>query len=327
MSLSKVSIMIPTYNQSEFIEQTIESALDQNYTNIEIIISDDSIDDKTEKIVKQKYINNPKVKYIHNNPSLGRVGNYHKLLYELTSGDYVLNLDGDDWLIDKFYITDAVKILDQNSQINAVFANVKIYDSILNNFIKRENRNDNLNSILTGTDFYYEYVVNNISFNHLTLLYRRDEAMKVGFYEKDIIYSDGYSFAKLIYSSSVAFINRETGVWRQHTTNTSSIVSYDNLNNLKIGDILETVNLIIDYYNGKEFKELSYKQWSLKYKITTLYPYISKSIKHKNLYGLFAFLKKIYQYDKSLFLNILQYMIQVPIMQLKKKIIHRDTNV
>ena len=36
--------------------------------------------------------------------NLGRVGNYRKTLYEYSSGDYVLNLDGDDWLLDtNFY--------------------------------------------------------------------------------------------------------------------------------------------------------------------------------------------------------------------------------
>lgn len=81
MTKKKATIMIPTYNQPQYIMQCVESAMAQDYSNLEIVISDDSTNDETEKIIKEKYIQDPRIKYFHNIVRLGRVGNYHHTLY------------------------------------------------------------------------------------------------------------------------------------------------------------------------------------------------------------------------------------------------------
>ena len=55
-----VSVSVITYNQEEFIEETLESILNQSYNNIEIIVSDDCSTDRTVQILKnyaKKYPN------------------------------------------------------------------------------------------------------------------------------------------------------------------------------------------------------------------------------------------------------------------------------
>ena len=48
----KVSIVIPTYNQADFLPKAIQSALNQTYRDWEMIIVDDGSTDNTEEIVK-----------------------------------------------------------------------------------------------------------------------------------------------------------------------------------------------------------------------------------------------------------------------------------
>ena len=55
-SLPLVSIIIPSFNQGDFIEQTIKSILCQNYNNIEIIVVDGMSSDQTIEILN-KYKN------------------------------------------------------------------------------------------------------------------------------------------------------------------------------------------------------------------------------------------------------------------------------
>ena len=53
MSDPKVSVLIPSYNQETVIEQTVMSALTQNYDNLEVVVSDDASVDRTPQILKE----------------------------------------------------------------------------------------------------------------------------------------------------------------------------------------------------------------------------------------------------------------------------------
>jgi glycosyltransferase involved in cell wall biosynthesis len=64
--------MIPTYNQAKYISKAIESALNIDYPNIEVIVSDDCSTDNTEEVVS-KYLSDDRFKYIKNEKNLGRV--------------------------------------------------------------------------------------------------------------------------------------------------------------------------------------------------------------------------------------------------------------
>jgi glycosyltransferase involved in cell wall biosynthesis len=91
-----VSILIPTYNRPRFFELALLSALYQTYANIEIVIADDSTDDLTEKLVKEKYLpyfNH--IRYFKNKNNLGQFSNDLKL-FELAKGEYVNFLMDDD---------------------------------------------------------------------------------------------------------------------------------------------------------------------------------------------------------------------------------------
>ena len=95
MSL-KVSILIPTYNQSAYILDAVESAIAQTYFNKEIIIADDNSTDNSEEVLKPYLDDQFPVRYYKSQTRLGRVNTYHKALYESSTGDLALLLDGDD---------------------------------------------------------------------------------------------------------------------------------------------------------------------------------------------------------------------------------------
>ena len=67
--LPLVSILIPTYNRPHYFKIALESALAQTYSNIEIIIGDDSTNDETETLIHEQYLPHYKnVTYIRNTP-------------------------------------------------------------------------------------------------------------------------------------------------------------------------------------------------------------------------------------------------------------------
>lgn len=213
--------MIPTYNQSKYIAQAIQSAQQIDYENLEIVVSDDCSTDNTEEVVVQ-FLNDKRVKYFKNEPNLGRVANYRKTLYEYASGDYVLNLDGDDWLEDTSFINDAMKLFDENLEVSCVLGDRKNYNEKENTFRLFTNKdNPYIKSIMKGNDFFINYPKINFIFSHFSCIYRRDLAKKLNFYSKDIVSSDIESIMKLYIGNKVGYIPKVVGVWRAHSSNES----------------------------------------------------------------------------------------------------------
>lgn len=99
MDQVKVSYCILTYNQEDYIEETINAAFAQTYSPMEIIISDDGSTDNTFEIVKRKvaeYKGPNNIIINQNNPNLGLREHYNKVWYELSHGEYLIMADGDD---------------------------------------------------------------------------------------------------------------------------------------------------------------------------------------------------------------------------------------
>ena len=97
MQIPKVSIVIPVYNREDLIEEAIKSALNQTYTNFEIVVVDNRSTDKTWKIIQKlagKFI---EIKAFQNETNIGPVKNWLEGI-QLAQGEYIKILFSDDLL-------------------------------------------------------------------------------------------------------------------------------------------------------------------------------------------------------------------------------------
>ncbi len=92
-----VSIIIPTYSRPNLFGKALASAIAQDYGNIEIIVSDDSPDDATRRVLESLPTRGRIVRYRHNVPALGAAQNFADSL-PLAEGVYVNYLMDDDIL-------------------------------------------------------------------------------------------------------------------------------------------------------------------------------------------------------------------------------------
>lgn len=123
-----VSVLIPTCNRRYFLQQSLESAINQTYKNIEIIICDDSRDNDIQSFIKpymEKYSN---IRYYFNAGPLGKRGaeNFNKC-FKLSKGEYINFLNDDDY----FYpekIEKMIKYFTKFQNITLVTSYRKIID-------------------------------------------------------------------------------------------------------------------------------------------------------------------------------------------------------
>lgn len=99
-----VSIIIPTYKRNNKIERAINSAINQTYKNVEIIVVDDNYPEsewrtKTENVM-QKYRDSCNIRYIKHKKNCG-AGIARNTGISAARGDYISFLDDDDWYEEK----------------------------------------------------------------------------------------------------------------------------------------------------------------------------------------------------------------------------------
>ncbi len=95
-----VSIITPSYNTADFIEETIKSVLAQTYTNWEMIIVDDCSTDNTDEVVKP-YLEDGRIRYLKNEKNSGAAISRNYALRE-AKGRWIAFLDSDDlWMPEK----------------------------------------------------------------------------------------------------------------------------------------------------------------------------------------------------------------------------------
>ena len=104
---SLISIVMPNYNQSEFLAYSIESVLSQSFTNWELLIVDNFSSDETTKVLKNFLDPRIKVFQINNGGIIAKSRNYG---ISMSNGELIAFLDSDDiWYKDRLMcVVDAV---------------------------------------------------------------------------------------------------------------------------------------------------------------------------------------------------------------------------
>jgi glycosyltransferase involved in cell wall biosynthesis len=116
--LPKISIGLPVYNGEKYIQNAIESLLDQTFMNFELIISDNHSTDNTELICLKFLEKDKRIRYIKQSYNIGPVANFRAVLEEAKSSYFMWAACDDLWernCLERYF-----SILEENKQIGVV---------------------------------------------------------------------------------------------------------------------------------------------------------------------------------------------------------------
>jgi glycosyltransferase involved in cell wall biosynthesis len=87
VNVPRVSIGLPVYNGENYLRPALDSILQQDYTDFELIISDNASQDTTEQICREYAAKDPRIRYYRNEKNIGASGNFNRLV-ELARGEF-----------------------------------------------------------------------------------------------------------------------------------------------------------------------------------------------------------------------------------------------
>ena len=121
--LPNVSIIIPAYNHADYLRQSIDSVLAQDYTNLELIVIDDGSTDNTVEVLKE--LGND---FIWESQANEGQSNTLNKGWDLAKGDILAYLSADD-VLEPNAVTAAVSALQKYPDVVATYCDFKLLDS------------------------------------------------------------------------------------------------------------------------------------------------------------------------------------------------------
>lgn len=276
----KLSILLISYNQSEFVEEAIDSILNQNIPfDYELIIADDSSTDGTLELISNK-LSGTLIKYfvLTSKLNLGISKNYQRG-FKACKGEYIAILEGDDYWTDTNRIIKHIGFLDNHNECMMSFNKFIIYEEQLNKFI--------FDNKFNNEEINYEYIssqdlasgnkkIGNLS----SCVFRNSKKIKWEDKFFEVVIADLFLGIYLGNYGLIAKLNNYMSVYRIHK---NGLWSGNNLskNNDELIKLLEKYDSILDYKYKNEFEIYKYKISYIKSKRISQYvpPIVIKWIK------------------------------------------------
>jgi glycosyltransferase involved in cell wall biosynthesis len=129
MNRPLISVIVLTYNHERYIKECLNGILSQDYSNFEVIVSDDASTDNSLRVIEE--VNDPdkRIKVFQTEENLGPAGNFRFALNQC-HGDYIAICEGDDVWIDERKLTLQFFALSSGRTVSLVYADyTKINDS------------------------------------------------------------------------------------------------------------------------------------------------------------------------------------------------------
>lgn len=224
--LSKVSIVLPTYNGAKYIRKSVDSCLNQTYKNLELIIVDDGSSDKTPEIIKS--YKDKRTKYVWHEKNKG-------LPFALNTG--FANATGEylTWTSDdNYYADEAIEKM-------LTFLNTKDCDFVYCDFYRFRDENPSDIKLVKLPDTLNLNSQNGVG---ACFLYTKKVKKVTGFYDVETVFAEDYDYwIRVSKNFLMHHIPEPLYFYREHVNS----LSFSRIYEIRIADILVRIrNNVLD---------------------------------------------------------------------------------
>ena len=217
----KISLILPVFNEEKYIKATLDSIINQSFTDFEVIVVDDGSTDGTLKIVEEIFKNSAIPHKIIHQENMG-VSSARNRGISLSCGEYIVFMDGDDYIL--------------TNHLSQLYN--PDYDFSLIQLVKKGG--DDLSNLhyygceeITARDFIRMELEMKMPFNFVQLSYRSDIIKNNDLkFREDVSYGEdtGFAMRALSYGDSIKVSDEITYYYIQREDsliNTSKLKRFD----------------------------------------------------------------------------------------------------
>lgn len=243
-----VSVVIPSYNHEKFVHNCLDSVLNEDYPNKEIVIINDGSRDKTAQVIKdwiEKNGDKIPVKFI-NRENVGLCKTINQLL-EMADGEYIVALASDDELKNNG-ILKRYAYLQENPGKKAVISDCIVIDdrgNIIYNSLLTDYSGADKKNYRTDEGLKHE-IITDFRLLGPILMAKKDVFDEVGYFDETISQEDRDFYLKLVSRNLLGFLDETVAGYRIHGHNTSRTSSLIRVQ-------ADTPKVLMKYFNT--FKE------------------------------------------------------------------------
>jgi glycosyltransferase involved in cell wall biosynthesis len=256
--LNLISIIVPCYNQAQYLNECLQSVIEQTYQNWECIIVNDGSPDNTEEITNKWVEKDNRFKYLYKDN--GGLSSARNAGINIAQGIYILPLDADDKISNNF-LNECFKSIEKNTNVNLIHGKLVKFGSI-NRIYKNEKYS------------YQKLLLDNLF--PCSSLFKKSEAIDIGLYDENLkagLEDWDFWIRLLSEKSNVVYLDNCSFFYRIKDNSMYDVLKKNNLEILKIKQYIFSKN--IEKFNPKSQLELYFENLNYEKKVNNFEKYLS----------------------------------------------------
>lgn len=278
-----VSIIMPIFNSQEYLGKAIQSVLEQEYSDFELLLIDDCSSDDSAEIAKSYAKKDARIRFFQNNENSGICATRNRGI-KYSAGEYITFLDDDDELT-KDFLSDNVRLLKKQTVDAVKFGRVLIDINKSGAVLRKKetsfyNEHEREFTSESKYNYYHFFKKNNLLLNIWNGLYRRsviekhhilfDESMKFGSEDAKFSYEFFNACGNISINPKPYYIH-----YRRDLSSTSR-----KYNKNKIDSLLETAR--VESQIWQKITDEKERKYIDTYKLTYIKTIISSQLLHRD---------------------------------------------
>ncbi len=218
-----VSILIPTYNREKYLGDALNSALNQTYKNLEIIVHDDAATDGTVELLRQ--YNDPRLRVIRTEDNHGMLGGWNYIVTK-AKGEYIKFLGSDD-LLEPTCVAELVKAVLAHPSAAVITCQRKFIDE--KGYVKKKMGFAKKDIVVDGKE-HAHWILTNLRENKIgeptAVLYPKELVKRAGKYDPAFSqFADFEYWIRLLQFGDLVYVHKPLCSFRTHSgSNTSAAI-------------------------------------------------------------------------------------------------------